>query len=241
MSSGTANTDLYDSAKAHEVNLPTQLVENIVRSWTFAAIEQVLRETSTTSLPTTKFSGDLSNGSSSKSLSFSGRSKESKTSVAEQKSMIHPSRSSSLNTGRPTADSPYAQPTTSGQVVFENGQFKDRPPPIQTNTNPLRNGLQELAGTRAQLLAIQRRLLEHTAKALGWSIGWAAILSSENEDEGMDDVDLDKNDEDVGEEQAEGVGEADKLSTPTLGISTDTLVNALASIDQFRHTYEVRR
>lgn len=229
------------SAKAHETTFSEHLVDNIVRSWTFTALEQVLRETSTTSLPFTRFSKDVSTGSSGKSLSFGGRSKEQKISVNEPKSMIHPSRSSSLNHGRPTPDVPYAQPTASGQVVFENGQYQDRSSPQQDSVLPsAKNGLQDLAGTRAQLLVVQRRLLEHIGNGLGWSIGWAAILPSLNGKEELAEVDLDSEDENATETESPHADQT-KLTIPKAGVSTGVLVNAVSSVEQFRQFYEVRR
>ena len=232
----------YSRAKAHDTIFPAHLIDNVVRSWTFAALEQVLRETSTTSLPFTKFSKELSAGSSGKSLSFSGRNKEQKISVSEPKSMIHPSRSSSLNHGRPTADAPYAQPTASSQVVFENGQYHDRPLPNHASSIPsAKNGLQDLAGTRAQLLVVQRRLLEHIGKALGWNIGWAAVLPSLNLEEELNDVDLDEKEDIAPKEQPADALEGGKPATPTAGIFSDALVSAASSVEQFRQSYEVRQ
>ncbi|KAL6708271.1 hypothetical protein ACN47E_003195 [Coniothyrium glycines] len=230
--------DLINGAKVHDKSFPEHVIDNVVRSWTFAALEQVLRETSTTSLPFTRLGADASVASSGKSLSFSGRNKEQKTSLAEQKSMIHPSRSSSLH-GR-SSELPYAQPTPSGQVIFENGQYQERPAPNQGGViNTAKNGLLDLASVRAQLLAIQRRLLEHSGKTQGWNIGWAAILPKLNEKETMADVSLDE--EDV---EAESIVEADTrdgsgIVNPTLGIFADTLKSSLASIEKFRQFYEV--
>ncbi|KAF1844880.1 uncharacterized protein K460DRAFT_416243 [Cucurbitaria berberidis CBS 394.84] len=235
--------DLTNGAKAHETTFPTHLIDNVVRSWTFAALEQVLRETSTTSLPFTKLSKEWSTGSSGKSLSFNGRNKEQKTSVSEPKSMIHPSRSSSLTPGRATADMPYAQPTASGQVVFENGQYQDRSHSNQANSiASTKNGLQELAGTRAQLLAVQRRLVEHIGKALGWNIGWAAVLPSLNLEEELTEVDLeeeeDEEEENTPQKETANVPEGGKSVASTAGILTDVLITAVSSVEQFRQFYE---
>ncbi|KAH7372031.1 trafficking protein particle complex subunit 10 [Pyrenochaeta sp. MPI-SDFR-AT-0127] len=231
--------DLINGAKSHDVTFSDHIVDNIVRSWTFSALEQVLRETSTTSLPFTRFSKDLSTGSSGKSLSFGGRNKEQKTSVNEPKSMIHPSRSSSLNHGRPAADMPYAQPTPSGQVVFENGQYQDRPTPNQESVLPsAKNGLQDLAGSRAQLLVVQRRLLEHIGKGLGWSIGWAAILPSLNQKEDLTEIDLDENEETTAETDSPGAELETKPTAPRAGVSAGVLINAVSSVEQFRQFYE---
>jgi hypothetical protein len=156
--------------------------------------------------------------------------------------MIHPSRSSSLSHGRSSADPPYSQPTSTGQVVFENGQYNDRPPLAQESAlPPAKNGLQELAGTRAQLVAVQRRLLEQIGKALGWNIGWAAVLPSVGQHEELSDVNLDEEDE---EEMAEKEGaeptKATKANNSMTWIFTGPLSNAVSSIDQFRQFYEVR-
>lgn len=230
--------DLINGANANETAFPDHIVDNIVRSWTFAALDQVLRETSTTSLPFTKFSKNLSTGPSGKSLSFSGRSKEQKMSVTEQKSMMHPSRSSSLATSRPSStDMPYSQPTASAQVVFENGKYQDRPAPNQAGgIIPNKNGLQELAGLRGQLLAIQRRILEHVGRTLGWDIGWAAVLPSLSSSEDLSEVNLDE-DEEV-EDIAVPSTTKEGHSEPILGIAAGALVTAVSSIGHFRQFYE---
>lgn len=158
-------------------------------------------------------------------------------SVPEPKSMIHPSRSSSRSG---STDPPYLQPTTSGQVVYENGQYQDRPAPTQPSAiNLSKNGLMDLAGQRAQLIGIQRRLLEHVGKALGWAVGWAAILPSLSQSEDFTEIDLnnDEEDEEAAEETADA-RDAAKLAHATSGISATALVSAVTSIDQFRQFYE---
>ncbi|KAL5116662.1 hypothetical protein ACEQ8H_005411 [Pleosporales sp. CAS-2024a] len=210
--------DLVNGAKNHDVVFPEDLLNNLVRSWTFAALEQVLRETATSSLPFTRHSTAFSG----KSLAFGSQGRE-------QKSVL-PSRSSSLNHGR-SGEAPYAQTSTSSQVVFENGQYKDRPAPTQESaTPPAKNGLQELAGTRAQLVAVQRRVLEQVGKALGWNIGWNAVLNEANASGELADVDL--------EEHSEGENkESEKHATP-VGIAAKTLLKAASSLEQFRQRYE---
>ncbi|KZM24588.1 hypothetical protein ST47_g4319 [Ascochyta rabiei] len=230
--------DLTNGAKAHGTILPEQLVDNLVRSWTFSALDQVLRETSTSSLPFTKSFSDVTTASSGKSLSFSGRSKEQKMSVLEPKSMMHPSRSSSRSG---STDPPYLQPTTSGQVVYENGQYQDRPASNQPNTiNQSKNGLMDLAGQRAQLIGIQRRLLEHIGKTLGWAVGWAAILPSLSQSEDFTEVHLnsdEEEDEAVAKESAD-VKDTEEPTRATSGISATALIGALTSVDHFRQFYE---
>ena len=163
--------------------------------------------------------------------------------VSEQKSMIHPSRSTSLNHGRPVSDMPYSQPAANAQVVFENGQYHDRPLPGQQSTIPsAKNGLQELADTRAQLLAIQRRLLEHAGKSMGWNIGWNAVLASLNAKEELTEIDLEDEEEEEESKQDQSRTETEgEASKSRLGISAAALVTAMISIKQFRQFYEVRR
>lgn len=226
-------------AKAHEITFENHLVENIVRSWTFAALGQVIRETSTTSLPSDRPTRDAPAGSTSKGRSFSGRSKDSKSKSSDPKL---PSRSSSLNQGRSTPDMPYSQTAPNAQVVFENGQYHDRPATGQSATTiSARNGLQELAGTRAQLLAIQRRLLEHAGKALGWNIGWNAIVTSLTAKEELTDVSLDEEEEAerAAEREASNTKPDSELEKARIGISAVALLTAMSSLGQFRQFYEV--
>ncbi|KAF2878354.1 trafficking protein particle complex subunit 10 [Massariosphaeria phaeospora] len=233
--------DLINGAKSHDMEFPGQLVDNLVRSWTFAALEQLLQETTTSSLPFTKFLKDANTGSSGKMQPFGKHKAEQKMSLNEPKSMAFPSRSSSMNYGRPTSIEPlYSQPTTSGQVVFENGQYQDRPAPGQDSTIPQpKSGLQELAGTRAQLLLVQRRVIEQMGKSLEWSIGWAAVLptlSQTTPNEEMSKVDL--NGEDGMDGDDVSTTQKPALASPLTGISAAAMVNAMSSIEHFRKIYE---
>jgi hypothetical protein len=154
--------------------------------------------------------------------------------------MIHPSRSSSLGNTRPSAEPLYAQPTTTGQVVFENGQYNDRPTPNQDSAlAQTKNGLQELSGTRAQLVVVQRRVLEQVGKSLGWSIGWATVLPSLTRDDELSNVDLTTDDESSQNTVDIQETEAAELRTPTTGIFARTLLSAVSSLEQFRQSYEV--
>ena len=197
--------------------------------------------TATSSLSFTRFVNDSTTASSGKSLSFGGLHKEQKLRVSEQKSMIHPSRSSSLGPSRSSSiEPPYAQPTITGQVVFENGHYNDRPAPSQDSTLPMaKNGIQELAGTRAQLVAVQRRVLEQVGKALGWSIGWAAILPSLVSHEELSDVDLENDTQDSQEAEIIEDKKPAGLGSPIAGILAVPLIDAMISLEQFRHFYEV--
>lgn len=197
------------------------------QSWTYAALQQVLEETSSTSLPISKSSTDASGD----------HSKDQKLKLADSKTMRHPKRQSSLRYSRSSSAEPsYSQPPASGQVVYENGQFLERTGPGKDNAALQgKNGLQELAGTRAHLYAVQRRILEHIGKALGWSVGWAAVLSQSAE-QGFAEVDL--NDSPASGEKETCSKATQKYSS--VGLSAAAIVAAISSIDEFRLYYEVR-
>lgn len=158
--------------------------------------------------------------------------------------MIHPSRSSSLNHGRPqSVDAPYAQAPASAQTIFENGQYQDRSTNPQESGLPMqiKNGQQELAGTRAQLLAIQRRILERVGKTFGWNVGWAAVLTSVEPEE-FNDVKLDDN-VSTSDEKDDSDDEVEKPEKPTsheslVGLAAPALITATSGKDKFRQCYE---
>jgi hypothetical protein len=227
----------HRSAKANSCQLPEDLVNNLVHSWTFAALQQVLDETTTIALPVSKFLQDTSTSSSGKMQPFGEHNREQKLSFAEPKTMIHPTRSSSLQSGRPSsAEPPYAQTPPSGQVIYENGQYHDRPVPGQEMpSSQMKTGLQELAAARAQLHDVQRRILAQIGASLGWVIGWTAILPIPAET-GLTEIDLDGNTE-PGEEALSSKLEKDSSSTS--GLVASAISNALSSVDQFRQHYEV--
>ncbi|KAF2443555.1 hypothetical protein P171DRAFT_389859 [Karstenula rhodostoma CBS 690.94] len=237
-------TDLLNGAKAHGTTYPERFLDNIVRSWTFSALDQILRETTTSSLPFTRYFGAAGNRSSNKTLPFGKNAKEQKISMSEPKSMMHPSRSTSLNHGRPqSVDAPYAHAPASAQTIFENGQYQDRSTPQQESSLPqVKNGQQELAGTRAQLLAIQRRILERVGKTLGWNVGWAAVLPTVEPKEEFNDVDLDdknstSNEKDSSDEE-DAQPEKPIAQGSIAGVAAPALIDATSGIDKFRQFYE---
>jgi hypothetical protein len=172
--------------------------------------------------------------------SFGNHAREQKLSFAEPKTMIHPSRSSSLNHGRPaSADAPYSRTPPTGQVIYDNGQYHERPSPGQEiSTTQGKTGVQELAGTRAQLLVVQRRVLEQVGKSSGWSIGWGAILATAAQKSDLTEVNLDDESESDGNNATNG--KHTKTPSATTGLSAAAIVNAISSLDQFRQAYEVR-
>lgn len=204
--------------------------------------QQILDETATSSLPISKFRNDGASGSSGKMRSFGAHAEELKgANVPEPKTMIHPSRSSSLSNRRTsTFDPPYAQNVPTGQVVFDHGRFEDRPPPISQAgavTQP-KSGVEDLAGNRAKLYVVQRRVLEHIGRECGWVVGWAAFDAVKATlKNGFRDIELDESDERKIDHAKEEL--IDETSSPTIGLCELTLLEALASLGDFRNSYEV--
>lgn len=141
-------------------------------------------------------------------------------------------------------DVPYAQAPPSAQTIFENGQYQDRPTPQQESSLPqTKNGQQELSGTRAQLLAIQRRILEHVGKTLGRNVGWSAILPTLEPKDELDEVDLNDDPADSSDKEHSDEEEAEPekpiSQAAMVGISASALKDAASGIEQFRQFYEV--
>jgi hypothetical protein len=104
----------------------------------------------------------------------------------------------------------------------------------------MKSGIQDLAGNRARLYVVQRRVLEHIGQGCGWVVGWAAFAAAKPaQKDDFRDVDLDE----IGEpesQQAQEDNSADEASSPTLGLCEATLEEAVSSLGEFRVFYEVR-
>ena len=144
----------------------------------------------------------------------------------------HPTRSSSLQ--RSASSSSQLTP----QTIYENERYaksSPNPQPDAVTTNGA--GIAVLASGRAQLLLMQRRIVEALAKQKGWLSGWAAIEATQI----LADVDLDS------KEELESGEEASKASTAPLEATeriaqmllSSSLSTALASLEDFRAIYEV--
>jgi hypothetical protein len=143
----------------------------------------------------------------------------------------HPTRSSSLQ--RSVSSSSQLTP----QSIYENERYaKSSPTPQQDTVTTNGSDMAALASARAQLLLMQRRIIEALAKQKGWLSGWAAIQATQT----IADIDLD------GEEEVGTGEEASKVSispTETEKIAqmllSGPLSAALASLEDFRAAYEV--
>lgn len=92
-----------------------------------------------------------------------------------------------------------------------------------------------LASGRAQLLLMQRRIIEALAKQKGWLSGWAAIKSTQP----LADIDLNSEtvqSEEEGSKASIAPAEMEKIANMLLSAPLST---ALASLEEFRAVYEV--
>jgi hypothetical protein len=145
----------------------------------------------------------------------------------------HPTRSSSLQ--RSVSSSSQLTP----QPIYENERYaKSSPTPQQDTATTNGSDLAILASTRAQLLLMQRRIIEALAKQKGWLSGWAAIQATQP----LSDVDLDSKDEAESSEEASKTSsssaENEKIAQMLL---SGPLSAALASLENFRAVYEVTK
>jgi hypothetical protein len=125
------------------------------------------------------------------------------------------------------------------QPIYENERYaKSSPNPQQDTAATNGSDWGILASARAQLLLMQRRILEALAKQKGWLSGWAAIQATQT----LADVDLN------GDENTDLSEEAAKASTSSVEtekiaqmLLSGPLSVALASLEDFRAVYEVTR
>lgn len=203
----------------------TQIIENMVSSFTFSVTQQVLAQTSTKSLPIPP--STLAPPSSK--IGVDGQ--EPKAAIPEPKTMMHPARSSSL-----ALRSRSREPPSPG--LFPGGRrssVPDRGDRSSVSSGFLKPGLEELAAHRAELYLLSRNILEKVGKERGWSVGWAEVSSSQYSDAaGMEDVALD-------EKPSDGTRTPTKIAeaSPSLyGIDSKLLRVALENRDDYYRLYE---
>ena len=115
-------------------------------------------------------------------------------------------------------------------------------PKAKNGSPQVKNGQQDLAGARAQLLAIQRRILEHVGKVFDWNVGWAAVLPTWDPKDELSEVNLDDDDETDEKDSSDGEQpQSGPLSTKAavIGVSAPALREATSNINKFRQFYEV--
>ncbi|KAI4724479.1 hypothetical protein E4T49_07786 [Aureobasidium sp. EXF-10728] len=142
----------------------------------------------------------------------------------------HPTRSSSLQ--RSASSSSQLTP----QTIYENERYsKSSPNPQQDGMTTHGSGIAVLASGRAQLLLMQRRIIEALAKQKGWLSGWAAI----KETQVLADIDLDDKEEvEADEEMSKASISPEDIAKLATMLLSAPLSAALASLDEFRAAYE---
>ena len=224
------------------------LIDNIVLSWTFAVVAQMLEETTTLSL--------------SAVLANAEKSIQSPPSPSKQKTG-HPQRSSSI-LGRNHLQTSHEQIPEDARVVFDSLRPATTPSLAIDTSRASSYDHEELAARRADLILIQRRALEKLANRCLWSCGLAALRKSLSETkEDLEEVDLDKaengtqskkhedetqseerQDETQSEEHQDGTQSEEHQDDkePTFktvsGIYDDYLRQSMSSEEKFKSSYE---
>ncbi|KAK6003927.1 hypothetical protein QM012_008777 [Aureobasidium pullulans] len=206
----------------------SSLAENIASSWTYAVLDQVLEETA-------------SKDSSSSTNEKSSLQQQSQTSGVysrkeaggsfnfPQGANTHPTRSSSLQ--RSVSSSSQLTP----QTIYENDRYARTSPNTQPDTATTNGaGTAVLASGRAQLLLMQRRIIEALAKQKGWLSGWAAIKSTQT----LTDIDLDSESVQSEEEGSNALASPAEMEKMANMLLSAPLSAALISLEEFRAVYE---
>ncbi|RHZ64306.1 putative TMEM1 family protein [Aspergillus thermomutatus] len=200
----------------------TELINNLVSSWAYAAASQVLTQTYTSNLTLPE--------SSLRAMSKTVAA----TSTPEPKPEV-PRRSSSLispATTRPGRSNSHGIPSSDTLAKASRADHESQKP---TPTFIPKTGSEQLASGRGELLSLARRLLEEITGRRGWKEKWKDLGllfddQGQGEDE-MTEVSLD------GETEEKPKGKS-PVSNPLFGIELPELRTALRSREAFRSHYE---
>ena len=149
---------------------------------------------------------------------------------------LYSNRKSSLPTTLPVQAPPKSK------VIYENERYGAATAAFQQEPAAHGSGLAELAGGRAELYLMQRRLIESLAKQKGWSAGWAAITSSKD----LEEVDLESNESPYQEEESpyqdgdnDPMSRASRTDDQAGAVLCSGLAFSLMSITSFQTAFEV--
>ncbi|KAK0901785.1 hypothetical protein LTR57_019968 [Friedmanniomyces endolithicus] len=200
----TLRQDLQDWSQTNKPALSQTDIESLLCAWTYAVAEHVLSETAAPVL-------DLAQ-SDSKTTGPNGTHKLTRLDFAfPMGASPYPQRSSSLMIRKPPPQPPELQRPASMAVE----SVGSPPSSAGTMESAAQNagipGLPELATYRAELLMVQRRMVELLAARRGWHAGWASVKHKRRgDDRTLDEVDLDADaDEQVDPKTAPGEEEPD--------------------------------
>jgi len=197
------------------------LIDNLVLSWTFAVAAQILEETTTTSL-----TAILSNAE--KSIQLSPSPSKQKTGHQQRPSAI---------LGQNNLTASHEQIPEDAKVVLDSL----RPAAVSSlaidTSGSSSYDHEELAARRADLILIQRRVLDKLGDRCHWSCGLVALRKSLSKaKEGFDEVDLDKAENDTQSEEPED--DKEPTSKTVSGIFNDYVRQSISSEAQFKSSYE---
>ncbi|PGH33740.1 hypothetical protein GX50_03480 [[Emmonsia] crescens] len=230
--SRTLRHDLY--AGLHELehdrdeSSVMDVINNIVYSWTYSAVSQVLIQTATDSLDIPRASirntRDLVNASVLANFVADTRPGVPKRSSSLTANTLISSRPTSLDIMSPGIYS-GTQPRAPLASLKSDGSVQQR------------TGQSELASTRGDLFLYARRTLENIGRRRGWSKKWrdlGLLFDDENETViGLKDVSLNED-----EETKDSTSAGQKVAPVLRGIENPPLMKASRSAKQFGSIYE---
>lgn len=187
-------------------------IESLVCSWEYAVADQVLKETAASALDSSSAEAQpaSSNGTPRRPVDFS----------FGMGANPYPQRGSSLPSHKVQLPDLKAR-TDGGNVALGSSQVGST---IELNAKPGIPGQPELAAYRAELLIVQRNMLEQLAERRNWFAGWAALKHAGK----LEDVDLDV-------KNAEGETQNSTIASSLLA---PILVPALESETNFHANFE---
>ncbi|KAH7417323.1 TMEM1 family protein-like protein [Cadophora sp. MPI-SDFR-AT-0126] len=211
-------TEREDSHTVLADTVMSQVVNNMVSSFTFAIAQQILAQTSTKALPIPPSTLAPPSGTPG------ADGQEPKAAIPEPKTMMHPARSSSL-----ALRSRSREPPSPGKLP---GIRRSSVPEQGAAGSPfLKAGLEELAGHRAELYLLSRSILVRVGKDHKWSVGWEEMSHLQGGGAGeMEEVDLN--------EESASVETGTVLQPSLHGIDSKLLRTALDNKDDFYRLYE---
>lgn len=202
-----------------------EVMNNLVASFAFSIAQQVLAQTSTKALPIPT------------STMTPTDENEPKAAIPEPKTMMHPSRNSSLRVS--TGGAGVGRPLPSPNIFPGPGNRTQSEQEVAKTSAFLKAGLEELAAKRADLYILCRNILEQSGKKRGWSDGWASVPVV-GESSLIDLVEIDLNEDAPAAPEAKEGEEANSGPVVSIaGFENKLLRAALDSEEDFYRLYEI--
>ncbi|PGH17177.1 hypothetical protein AJ79_01315 [Helicocarpus griseus UAMH5409] len=232
--SRTLRNDMYagldDLQHSYDGSSVAEVVDNIVFTWTYSAVSQVLIQSATDSLdiPTASLRNTRDLVNASVLANF----------VADTRPGV-PKRSSSLTANTLISSRPSSQEILS-PGMYNPGQTRAPLASLKSESamQP-RTGASDFASTRGDLFLYARRTLENIGRRHGWAKNWrdlSLLFDDENESVviGLKEVSLDKE-----EDEPQDSSAASQKSSPVIqGIENPLLRTATKSAKRYGSIYE---